>query len=359
MKTYEELLASMLERVPLDVDKREGSVLFTALAPAAAELAQAWLELQTRFDLCFVHSSVGEHLDALTRQFGVIRHPAVCAKWKITVTGAQASVGMRFGCRGLIYNVVEITPGGEIRAQCETPGAAGNAGGELIPVEYLDGMTAAYLNQLLVAGKDAESDLALKARFTREVAHSPFGGNIADYQSKACAIDGVGGALVVPPGLSQDVGTVKLYLVNEAFLPVDSPKAAAVQAAFCPGGSQNGLGLAPIGHKVLAYPATSKSVSLTAAVLLEQGLTLSGIKPALTDAVSDYLLGLRGQFGIEPPGLTVRISRLQSAMLDVPGVLDVQTITISGLLAQQNLKLGDTQVPVMGTLTLEAGVVGG
>ena len=33
--TYEELLRAMLDKVPNDVDKREGSVIYDALAPCA------------------------------------------------------------------------------------------------------------------------------------------------------------------------------------------------------------------------------------------------------------------------------------------------------------------------------------
>ncbi len=34
----------MMDRVPDTIDKREGSVIFDALAPAAAELAQMYIE---------------------------------------------------------------------------------------------------------------------------------------------------------------------------------------------------------------------------------------------------------------------------------------------------------------------------
>ena len=36
--TYEEILKRMLDRVPSDVDKREGSIVYDALAPAAVEI---------------------------------------------------------------------------------------------------------------------------------------------------------------------------------------------------------------------------------------------------------------------------------------------------------------------------------
>lgn len=36
--TFESILSAMLQRVPDTVDKREGSVIYDALSPAAAEL---------------------------------------------------------------------------------------------------------------------------------------------------------------------------------------------------------------------------------------------------------------------------------------------------------------------------------
>ena len=36
--TYESILQRMLDRIPDDMDKREGAVIYDALAPAAVEL---------------------------------------------------------------------------------------------------------------------------------------------------------------------------------------------------------------------------------------------------------------------------------------------------------------------------------
>ena len=46
--TFEFILDRMLDRVPDTVDKREGSIIYDALAPAAAELAKTYMELEDR-----------------------------------------------------------------------------------------------------------------------------------------------------------------------------------------------------------------------------------------------------------------------------------------------------------------------
>lgn len=45
--TYEYILKRMLSKVSSSVDKREGSIIYDALAPAAAELVQAYISIDT------------------------------------------------------------------------------------------------------------------------------------------------------------------------------------------------------------------------------------------------------------------------------------------------------------------------
>ncbi|MEI3190366.1 MAG: hypothetical protein V8S38_12290 [Lachnospiraceae bacterium] len=45
--TYESILQRMLDRIPDDMDKREGAVIYDALAPAAVELQLMYIELDT------------------------------------------------------------------------------------------------------------------------------------------------------------------------------------------------------------------------------------------------------------------------------------------------------------------------
>ena len=49
--TFENILNDMLSRVPNDVDKREGSIIYDALAPCAYHLAQTYFQLRHYMDL--------------------------------------------------------------------------------------------------------------------------------------------------------------------------------------------------------------------------------------------------------------------------------------------------------------------
>ena len=41
-QSFDSIMNRMLDSVPANIDKREGSVIYCALAPAAAELAQMY-----------------------------------------------------------------------------------------------------------------------------------------------------------------------------------------------------------------------------------------------------------------------------------------------------------------------------
>lgn len=62
-QTFDEVMERMLDRVPADIDKRENSVIWNALAPAAAELAQSYIWLDTVLELVFADTAQGEFLD--------------------------------------------------------------------------------------------------------------------------------------------------------------------------------------------------------------------------------------------------------------------------------------------------------
>ena len=56
--TYEELLATMLSEVPTDVDKREGSIIFDTLSPAALELAKAYMGMDSVLNNAFAETAI-------------------------------------------------------------------------------------------------------------------------------------------------------------------------------------------------------------------------------------------------------------------------------------------------------------
>ena len=65
--TFEKIMDRCLKRVAPSIDKREGSVVYDAIAPAAAELAIMYIELAYLMDRAFPDTETGEDLTKKVR----------------------------------------------------------------------------------------------------------------------------------------------------------------------------------------------------------------------------------------------------------------------------------------------------
>ena len=73
-QTYETILARMMKRVTDEypnLDDREGSLIFNALAPAAMELAIAYIELDNVRNECFVDTATRDYIFIACEEMGI------------------------------------------------------------------------------------------------------------------------------------------------------------------------------------------------------------------------------------------------------------------------------------------------
>lgn len=349
--TYEQLMARVLANVPDSIDKREGSLIWTAVGPVCAELVQAYIELDASLSLAFLDTSSGEYLDRLAAQAGLSRIPAVAAICRaefFNLQGEKMSIpdGMRFGIQGIFFRRGELIEQGVYQILCETAGPDGNIqSGTLLPVDYLENLGRAEITDLLQPGTEAESDADLRERLLKQAAAPAFGGNLADYREKTLTLEQVGAVKVeaVPEG----AGTVGLCILGKDFLPPDSDIIAAVQAVVDPEPAA-GKGFAPIGHRVTVRAAASRNIPIEATLTLSDGSAFEQIQTMARDAIENYFLQLRQDWS-DNANLVVRISHVAMALLSIDGVLDAN-VTLDG--AAANLELLADEVPVLDELTL-------
>lgn len=196
---YEAILKQMLDQVPDDIDKREGSIIYHTLAPTAFVLAQQAYMIAYLTDLLFADTAQEEWLDRVTSDFGIDREQATQAVRQINTfdnSGAPKDIpiGSRFAVQDVSFTVTQKLAAGQYKAICDQSGIQGNAyGGSILPVDNINGLASAELvAPALIPARDRESDDDLRARFHTAVRQQPYGGNIADYKEKTLAIDGVG-----------------------------------------------------------------------------------------------------------------------------------------------------------------------
>ncbi len=344
--TYEELLESMLDFVPDTLDKREGSIIYNALAPAALELAQAYVELDVIMEETFATTASGEFLELRCLERGIVRKDATYALMKGSFD-AEVSIGDRFSIDEYTFEVTEHISGNYYALQCEQTGSAPNTlFGELTPIQYIEWLTTATLTNCLIPGEDVESDDQLRQRYFNNISNKEFAGNKADYIAKTNAIDGVGATKVYPAW--NGGGTVKLVILDSDYNAASSTLVESVQGEIDPNNG-DGSGIAPIGHDVTVVAAGTTAVNIATTLTYEIGYNLSEILTNLQEQVDAYFLELKQRWESAPSTLVVRISQIESRFLDVTGVIDVTATKLNG--TEANLAIDADKIPVRGTIS--------
>ncbi len=351
---YNSILQRMLDTIPDSMDKREGSIIYDALAPAAAELAQMYIELEHSIDLVFVDTAPEEYLDRLCNQVGITRNEA-------TSTIKQANfydenndlmdveIGSRFTCEDLYWKVIQKISTGIYQIQCETTGTiANNMSGNLIAVDYIDKLAVATLNDLLIPGEDTETDDSLRERYLSSTNNIAFAGNIQDYKEKTKAINGVGAVKVIP--VWNGGGTVKLIILDSNYNKASEALIDNVQATICPNISDEGLGLAPVGHKVTVVTPTETNINIKTRVTLSSTANLTETTELIKVALENYIIGLRKGWE-DSASIIIRISQVESTILNVDGVLDIDTTTINS--QAKNIEILQDNIPILSKVEVQ------
>jgi len=349
--TYEYILNKMLDNISDDIDKREGSVIYNAIAPAAIELAEMYKNLSSTVNEIFIDTAGSTYLDNLTKQFGIARNEATHAVKKgifydVNNQLIDVEIGKRFSINTIIYSVYEKISTGIYQMQCETAGKIGNVqSGNLLPIDYIAGLSVAELTDVLIPAVDEETDEELRERFYTSVNSVAFGGNIADYKEKVKEIDGVGAVKVIP--VWNGGGTVKLVILDDSYNSASDVLIENVQNAV----GHDGDGIAPVGHIVTTVAAENFEITVNTTVTLEEGFEISVVKTAIETAINNYLTEVKKEWE-DSNTLTIRIAHIESRMLDVNGVVDITETTING--STSNLILTNEQIPLLSEVVLNA-----
>ncbi|MCZ9313149.1 MAG: baseplate J/gp47 family protein [Methanocorpusculum sp.] len=344
--TYEDILQRMLDRVPNSMDKREGSIIFDALAPAAVELQLMYIEFDIILKETFGDTASREYLIRRASERGVIPYEATHAVLKAVATPSTVNVaiGSRFSLNELNYVVTEKIADGEYKVQCESTGVIGNSYfGDLIPINYIQGLETIEITELLIPGEDEEDTESIRERYFETFDNKPYGGNKKDYIQKTNALPGVGSTKVKP--VWDGGGTVLLTILNSEFSKASPTLVQYVQNEIDPTKDGTGVGIAPIGHIVTVQTADEVTISISTNITFQEGYTFEGQKSVIEETINAYLLEIRKVWADENVSV-VRISQIETRILNLTGVVDINNTKING--ASSNLVLDEYEIPVLG-----------
>lgn len=349
-KTYTDLLTDALNDIPDNVLKNEGSLVYNALSALAYELEKLYIQIDYLTEQSHADTADIDELTKIAADRGITRKAASAAVVKVE-SDAELPIGARFSLKSFNYAVTEFIEQQDdkyyYQAECETAGAAPNSLiGDLTPITYVDGLTAAAITEILVDGEDDETWDSLYQRYLESFETAAFGGNIAQYKEQVNAVSGVGGCKVYP--VWNGAGTVKVVPISASFHACSDTLISNIQNLLQPEDEASGYGLAPIDHTVTVVSVEELTVNVSTTITFKSGYSYETLKDTIEEAAAEFMTDLSKTWaeGDETTGLTVYIARFEAAMLDIQGILDINDTAFNGTSA--NLALAWNQIPAIG-----------
>lgn len=346
--TYESILQRMMNRVTSkypNLDNREGSIIFNALAPAALELAIAYSNLDNVLAESFVDTASREYIIRGCKQMGmdVTQFDAKAGTHK-GVFNVEVPIGSRWNCD--LYNFVVTSYMGKedeyfaYEMECETLGTSpNNQTGDLISItDNPSGLEYAKLVECLIEGENVTSDEDIIDAYFEYVTSTASDGNVAQYVEWCKEFDGIGNAKVFP--LWNGKNTVKVSILSASNKKASDTLIEDFQEYLDPGITGMGDGVAPIGAFVTVTTAEEVPIDVSATITFKAGYDDTS---TLETDLEEYLSGLAYNKNM------VGYMNIGAIILNNDGVESVNNLIVNG--GTSNVVLSEEQIPVVGTLT--------
>jgi len=351
-QTYELILDRILARMPDTLDTRQSSFLYNATAPIAVELQNVYLALDNILNITFFDTSDREgklqrckERGINTEQFAATR--AICVL-EITPTTLDIPIGTRFNYNDINYTVTEKISDGVFHVRCDSYGTMGNVTGQVTPIDYINGLETAEITDVYQWGED-EADVSLIDEiYYASLNSQAFGGNRADYMQKVKSIAGIGGVKVYTGAEWKGGGTVRIVFTTSAYTKPADSFVDTIQTMIDPLQNQGeGYGIAPVGHTVTVEAASEVICNISFTLTLQSGYTWADIESYVNAAIDEYLKSLNEKWESES-NIIVRISQIETRILDVSGVVDITGTAING--NESNLTISKDSIAVRGSV---------
>lgn len=367
-QNYDYWLNLMLDNVPNDIDKREGSIIYDAVAPAAMVSAQQSLSLANILRETYIKTAQGEFLDYRAVEHGTSRYAATNAEVKARFNDddgnpVNVEVGDRFASIAespIFYTVIKANNDGTAEMQAEESGTSANSYiGQVLPVTPNDSLAWAEITEVTIPARDEENDEHLRARLLNTNSWVAYGGNVADYLNITSKIDDVGATQVYPTW--DGPGTVKLVILNNNLMPASSTLIKKVKEEIDPEDNETqGYGLAPIDHRVTVVAPETFEVNIVMNVTTAENANIDTIRTNIKASLEELFKSLRKDWSIIDSvtgrgyKLTIYRSKILSRVMTLEGVANATMPQLNGKDEDLQLVFDNTtsQLPVLGEVTV-------
>lgn len=341
-RDFDYYVEKMLDNVPADIDKREGSIIYDAIAPAAMAMAEENALYISYLLQTHISTATGEFLDAFATDKGIKREPATYTKVTATIIDENRNVVTSvdindefasLGSEPIFYHVIEKNNDGSFLLQANDLGTYANQyTGQIIPVTANDSINWAEIKEISVPAKDEEDDESLRTKLVSPNNYIAYGGNQADYLQMLGKINDVGAAQVYQG--SKGGGHVKIFILNNNFETASQTLINEVKNIIDPAEKTGqGVGLAPIGQAVDVATPEIYNIDISSKVVVDGKLTTEKIHENIKQNLAEYFNFLKKSWNNLTNGsyaMTIYRSQILAIILQTEHVINADMPTLNG-----------------------------
>lgn len=316
---YEEFLERCLSKISDDIDKREGSVIYTLLAPLCYELANIYFEISNFLDLSFIGTAYDEYLDKIGEVYNVSRNACVSNIKSANIISKNNVIGETFYSG--IYNFTVIEALGDNIYLIEASEFSldyNNIIGDLNCA--LNDVDEAFIIENITLATDAEDDEAYRLRILNKIQVKPYGGNISDYEEKILEQTGVSFVKIFT-GYDDIPGNVNIVIASSDKNPVLDVLIDEISLLF--NGDDDTVGIAPIGHNVIIH--TTSFVNLDFEIDIQTNEDFTTVQNTVVSNISEFINDV--SFNTE----LISLNKVLAQVFLDDNVIDATNLKINGL----------------------------
>ncbi len=371
-KNEDNIRKRLLDMVPSNIPKFEGTFIYDVISPLSCELSILYSDLQRVSDKMFLKNLDSVELEDRAKEYGIIRKLGEKAKGEVRFygnsTGGKHPIGIAIQTddefKGYIYKTVEefeiddAIGYVDVSVEAQNIGEKYNVEAEslrILPIK-VKGITSVSNIKSISGGSDCESDESLRRRLLFKLQNPATSGNITHYKEWALEVKTVGDARIYALGEVKNseegnstsdsdlkkrgvrVGET-LINVGEVLIMVISPEMNPIRSQESISEIKNHIDKnRPIGAKVIVKSAKEIPVEITGLISLSDGATFDDAIENFGIKLEDYRKKIAFQKG------EISLAMIGAFLVSLPQVMDYEQLRING--SDANKGLEEYEVPV-------------
>ena len=333
---FDSLMEIALSKVPDDVDKREGSIIYDAIAGAMLAVSEVVADVVDLFSDISLVSCEDNFLDVWGGIARVTRKEPTKSEYKFIFTGVDNIdddiVFIVDDTDFVVKNGNDETYPRLVALEGSSDTNDYESGTIAVPENTIDNLESAEIGELLVYGDDGEEDLDYYNRLKTKLSEPERNNNSAQVKKWAESVDGVYKAVT---GKANN-GKNQIYAFSAPYLEIGVDTKAKLQNYLDPGATGLGKGVADLGCclEVSNFEFTAYTISIS--LKIRSGEDEEKIKADVKSAITDFLI-IEFESSIDDLAnssddlaeMTISQNRLMSEIFKISSIKDVTEFKIT------------------------------